>query len=289
MAALQALLHYYGLEPQKRLGQHFLVDEGALRRIVAAAQLRPGQAVLEIGAGLGTLTQALAAVAGQVVAVEVDQRLVRVLRDRLSGQTNVRVVEGDILALDPAVLMQETPYTVVANLPYGITSAVLRHLLEAQAPPQRMVVTVQREVAERIVARGGRMSLLAISVHFYGQPRMLFRLKPGAFYPPPEVDSAVVRIDRHARPPVEVDDVESFFRVVRAGFSQPRKQLRNSLAGGLGLPTQAMVEALHRAGLDPRQRAERLRLEDWARLAQVVTTTFWPAWGLPGGQSGHTS
>ena len=264
------LLRRYNLWPRKRLGQHFLVDESALARIVAAAELSRDEAVLEVGAGLGTLTRALAAAAGWVVAVEVDPHLMAALSQELADLTNVRLVEGDILKLDPAALMEERPYKVVANLPYGITAAVLRHLLEARVPPDRMVVTVQREVAERIVAREGRMSLLAVSVRFYGEPRILFRLKPGAFYPRPEVESAVVRIDRHPQPPVDVQDTAAFFRVVRAGFSQPRKQLRNSLAAGLGISPDEAVEALRGAGIDPLLRAERLRLEDWGRLVNQV-------------------
>ncbi len=267
---VRRLLRRYGLLPNKRLGQHFLVDESALARIVDAAELSRDEAVLEVGPGLGTLTRALAAEAGHVVAVEVDPRLVAVLAQELADLPNVCVVEGDVLELDPATLMEEQPYKVVANLPYGITAAVLRHLLEARVPPDRMVVTVQREVAERIVAREGRMSLLAVSVHFYGEPRVLFRLKPGAFYPRPEVESAVLRIDRHPRPPIEGITPAEFFRVVRAGFGQPRKQLRNSLAAGLGITPQEAAALLHQAGIDPHLRAERLRLEDWGRLVDLV-------------------
>ncbi|HEC35038.1 MAG TPA: methyltransferase domain-containing protein, partial [Anaerolineae bacterium] len=153
MGEARMLLRRYGLRPHKRLGQHFLVSEAALARIVDAAELVPGEAVLEVGAGLGTLTRALAARAGLVVAVELDRRLIPVLREELAGFPNVRLIQGDILALDPAQLMEGRPYKVVANLPYAITSVLLRHLLEAQSPPRRMVVTVQREVAERIVAR----------------------------------------------------------------------------------------------------------------------------------------
>jgi 16S rRNA (adenine1518-N6/adenine1519-N6)-dimethyltransferase len=159
---------------------------------------------------------------------------------------------------------------VVANLPYYITSAVLRHLLEASLKPQRMVLTVQREVAERIVARPGQMSLLAVSVQFYGQPKLLFRIKPGSFYPPPEVESAVVRIDLHTAPPVPVEDTAAFFRVVRAGFAQRRKQLRNTLAAGLRRSPEEVAARLREAGVDPRQRAEALSLEEWARVAQVL-------------------
>jgi len=268
MTDVRQILRRYGLEPRRELGQHFLVDARALARIVAAAELTADDAVLEIGAGVGNLTRLLAASAGRVVAVEIDRRFLPVLEAELADCPNVHLVAGDILALDPSGLMGEGPYKVVANLPYAITSAVLRHLLEARIPPQRMVVTVQREVAERIVARGGRMSLLAVSVQFYGCPQLLFRLRPGAFYPPPEVESAVVRIDRHPEPPVEVTDVGWFFQVVRAGFSQPRKQLINSLASGLGISPGEAASALREAGVDPRARAERLSLEDWARLAR---------------------
>jgi 16S rRNA (adenine1518-N6/adenine1519-N6)-dimethyltransferase len=271
MSDVRQILHRHGLEPRRELGQHFLMDGRALARIVAAAELTVEDAVLEIGAGVGNLTRLLAKEAGRVVAVEIDRRFLPVLEAELANWPNIRLVTGDILALDPSELMGAGPYKVVANLPYAITSAVLRHLLEARVPPQRMVVTVQREVAERIVARSGRMSLLAVSVQFYGRPQLLFRLRPGAFYPPPEVASAVVRIDRHPQPPVEVADVDGFFQVVRAGFSQPRKQLGNSLAHGLGISSEEAADALRRAGVDPRLRAERLGLEDWARVAGVLT------------------
>lgn len=270
MTDVRSVLHRYGLEPSKDLGQHFLTDERALARIVAAAELTPEEAVLEVGAGVGNLTRRLAPAAGRVVAVEIDRRFLPVLQAELEEFSNVEVVWGDILALDPATLMGDRPYKVVANLPYGITSAVLRHLLEARVPPQRMVVTVQREVAERVVARGGRMSLLAVSVQFYGQPRLLFRLRPGAFYPPPEVESAVLRIDRYPQPPVEVEDREAFFRLVRAGFTHPRKQLANSLAAGLGISPSEAARLLAVAGIDPQVRAERLSLADWARLVRAL-------------------
>ncbi len=270
MAGVRELLQQHDLRPNKALGQHFLVDEQTLRRIVAAAELAPDAVVLEIGPGTGALTRHLAAAAGQVVAVELDRQLLPLLECTMTGCTNVHLVQGDIMALDPADLLGEQPYQVVANLPYGITSAVLRHLLEARRPPQRTVVTIQREVAERIVARDGRMSLLAVSVHFYGQPRLLFRLKPGAFYPPPEVESAVLRIDRHDHLPVPPERVDDYFRVVRAGFAQPRKQLHNSLAAGLEMAPAAVAAALDTAGIDPRLRAERLTLDDWRRLMEAL-------------------
>lgn len=263
----RALLKRYGLRPSKGLGQNLLVDQGALQKIVAAAELVANDTVLEIGAGLGTLTEQLARAAGRVVAVELDERMTSVLRETLSGFDNVALIQGDILALDPAKLVAPvTQYKVVANLPYYITSAVLRHLLEASLRPQRMVVTVQREVAERIVARPGQMSLLSVSVQFYGRPQILFRIRPGSFYPSPEVESAVIRIDMYDAPPVDVEDVDAFFRVAKAGFAQRRKQLRNTLAGGLRLPPEEVEARLQEAGVDPKRRAQTLSLEEWARV-----------------------
>jgi len=170
----------------------------------------------------------------------------------------------------PTSNLQPPTYTVVANLPYYITSAAIRRLLEASPPPRRIVLTVQREVAERIVAAPGDMSLLAVSVQFYGRPRIAARIPAGAFVPPPQVDSAVIRIDTHPAPPVEVRDVETFFRVVRAGFGQKRKQIKNSLAAGLGLSGGEAAAALTRAGIDPQRRAQTLSLAEWAGLVGEI-------------------
>jgi len=273
------LLKQWALRPSKGLGQNFLVDPAALEKIVAAAELTPDDVVLEVGAGLGTLTERLARNAGHVVAVELDQRLMPVLRGVLADFDNVTLIQGDILTLDPAALVSAvsiqrlacgTQYKVVANLPYYITSAVLRHLLEASLKPQRMVITVQREVAERIVAKPGQMSLLALSVQFYGRPRLLFRIRPGSFYPSPEVESAVVQVDLHAAPPVPVEDTAAFFRVVRAGFAQRRKQLRNGLAAGLKQSPDEVAAKLWEVGVDPRRRAQALSLEEWVKVAHVL-------------------
>jgi 16S rRNA (adenine1518-N6/adenine1519-N6)-dimethyltransferase len=276
---VRALLEQWNLQPSKGLGQNFLTDRATLDRIVAAAELTPDDIVLEVGAGLGTLTRRLARKAGHVVAVELDQRLMPVLQSVLSDLDNVMLIQGDILALDPAALIDAASiqcpvssiqYKVVANLPYYITSAVLRHLLEASLKPQCLVLTVQREVAERIVARPGQMSLLAVSVQFYGRPRQLFRIKPGSFFPPPSVESAVVRVDLHAAPAVHAADTVAFFRVVRAGFAQRRKQLRNALAAGLGRSPGKVAAELTMAGVDPRRRAQTLSLEEWGRVTRAL-------------------
>jgi len=276
---VRKLLQQWGLRPSKGLGQNFLIDRTVLEKIVAAAELAPDDVVLEVGAGLGMLTKRLARNAGGVVAVELDKRLMPVLRSVLIDFDNITLIQGDILALDPAALINAASiqhpvsniqYKVVANLPYYITSAVLRHLLEASLKPQRMVITVQREVAKRIVAKPGQMSLLAVSVQFYGRPRLLFHIKPGSFYPSPGVQSAVVRIDLHATPPVPVEDTVAFFRVVRAGFAQRRKQLRNGLAAGLRLPPDEVAVQLKKVDVDSRRRAQTLSLEEWARVTHVL-------------------
>lgn len=261
-------LQRYNLSPKKSLGQNFLVDQGALARIAAAADLIALDAVLEIGPGLGALTHHLVDAAGRVVAVELDGRLMPILEAQFAGLDRVELVEGDILDLDPAALMGGN-YKVVANLPYYITAAILRHLMEATIRPQLMVLTVQREVAQRLTARPGDMSLLAVSVQFYGEVYQVARLKAGAFYPRPEVDSAVIRVDVSPEPLVSIPDERFFFRVVRAGFGQKRKQLRNSLQGGLSLPVTRVEAALEAAGVDPRRRAETLSVEEWASLSRA--------------------
>ncbi len=273
MMNVRRLLREFDIQPKKSLGQNFLVDQRALERIVEAAELGPEDIVLEIGPGLGALTRLLAAEAGRVVAVELDQRLVEALKQTATAKAdlpNVEIIHGDILELNPADLLEQQgnnfQYKVVANLPYYITSTIIRHLLTAEVRPKLMVVTVQLEVARRITAEPGEMSLLAVSVQFYGRPRIVARIKAGAFYPSPQVDSAVIRIDLDGHPVVEVDDVDSFFEVVRAGFAQRRKQLRNALAAGLALPASEVAQVLNRASVNPKRRAQTLSLEEWAKV-----------------------
>ncbi len=264
-----ALLRQHGLTPNRALGQNFLVDPSALERITQAAQIGSGDSVLEIGPGLGSLTRHLAEAARAVVAVELDAKLLPVLEDVLSAWQNVTLVHGDILKLDPAQLMPEAGYLVVANIPYYITSAVIRHLLESEKKPARMVLTVQKEVAERITAKPGDLSLLALSVQVYGQPKVAVRIPAGAFYPPPKVDSAAVQIDLYPQPAVSQENMDAFFRVAKAGFSQKRKTLRNALSGGLAWKPERAAAFLQAAGIDPMRRAETVTLEEWDRLAAL--------------------
>src|SRR5882724_1064815 len=229
------LMDTFNVDPKKSLGQNFLHDPNALEKIVHTAGITAQDTVLEIGPGTGALTVYLAQTAAQVIAVEIDDRLLPIIKHQLCDFSNVRVVHADILNVDIDDLAYDREYIVVANLPYYITSAILRHLLEGSHKPKRLILTVQQEVAERLVAPPGDLSLLAISVLYYGQPRIVTKLAPAAFWPRPDVASAVVRIDVYDRPPVDVPSDDLFFRVVKAGFGQKRKQLRNSIGAGLGI------------------------------------------------------
>lgn len=269
-----SLLRQHGLRPDKSLGQNFLVDEAALQRVVEAAEIGSADSVLEIGAGLGSLTRHLVLAARRVVAVEVDGDLIQPLTQVLAEYDNVRIIRGDILALNPAQLMAEAGYLVVANIPYYITSALIRHLLEAQIHPARLVLTVQREVASRICASAGDLSLLALSVQVYGRSAIATHILAGSFYPPPKVDSAVVRVDLYPEPVFPPDLLPLFFRLAKAGFSQKRKTLRNALAGGLACSTTEAEALLSTAGLDHRRRAETLNLDEWGVLTRAYQELF---------------
>lgn len=262
------LLRQHGLRPDKSLGQNFLVDPGALKRVVEAADITQEDEVLEIGPGLGSLTRLLAGLSRRVVAVELDADLFPPLQQVLSPFTNVEIVQGDILAQDPSRLMSEPGYLVVANIPYYITSALIRHLLETRIRPRRLVLTVQKEVAGRICALPGDMSLLALSVQVYGHPKITANIPAGSFYPPPKIDSAVVRVDLYAQPEIPADQLKLFFRLAKAGFSQKRKTLRNALSAGLAWPPLKAEQLLASAGVDPKRRAETLSLQEWKTLVE---------------------
>lgn len=277
----RGLLRKHGIRPNKRLGQHFLFEAAALERVVAAAELQGDETVLEIGAGVGSLTHRLAQAARRVLAVEVDGRLIPALQEAVASCANVEIIPGDILDLDLGALLREQSYQVVANIPYQITSILIRRLLEAPRPAQRLVLTIQREVAERVVAGVGEMSLLALSVQLYGEPRLAGSILAGAFFPPPNVDSSILRVDIHPEPRLPRELIPPFFRIARAGFGQKRKQLRNALAGGLGLEPRAVAEWLVRAGLSPQSRAQELELEDWERLVRSAGEIKGEAGGRP--------
>ena len=262
-----ALLQEYGLRPKKKLGQNFLRDPAILNKIVDIAEVSENDTVLEIGPGLGSLTRHLAVSAKDVVAVEIDRNILPALRASLSGYANVKIIEGDMLKVAPAKIIDAPEYLVVANIPYYITSALLRHLLENQPRPSRMILTIQKEVAKRICTpEGKKMSLLALSIQVYGKPEIAANIPAGAFYPPPKVDSAIIRINLYPQPRIPAPLLDDFFRLAKAGFSQKRKTLRNALAGGLRIATTESENLLHAAGIDPRRRAETLTLDEWGEL-----------------------
>ena len=261
------MLKNYGLRAHKGLGQNFLQDPLALEKIVDAAEIQPEDHVLEMGPGLGSLTRYLARSAKDVVAVELDPNLLRPLKAILTPYPNVLVIQGDILKLSPNDLVTEKDYLVVANIPYYITSAVIRHLLEHEPKPRRIVLTIQKEVAQRICAVPGDMSLLSLSVQVYGKPRITAGIPASAFFPAPKVDSAVLIIDIYPSPLIKLELLDRFFQLIKAGFSQKRKMLRNALSAGLRIPPTEAADLLTRANIDPQRRAETLSLEEWERLS----------------------
>ena len=270
------LLRQFGFKPKKRLGQHFLIDEAVLERILSAAELSPGDIVVEIGPGLGILTEGLARRGARVIAVELDSKLAALLKKRLAAFPDVKIVHADILKVTPRQLQNNLPaselargYKVIANLPYYITSPVLSHFLEAQPRPSKMVVMVQKEVGEAIAAAPGKMRLLSVKAQFYSKPVIISYVPAASFYPPPKVDSVILRLDVYSRPPIEVSDVAGFFDIVMHGFSAPRKQLRNSLAHSLEMPPSQVASLLEKAGIEAKRRAETLSLEEWRELWKI--------------------
>ncbi|MCL5428288.1 MAG: 16S rRNA (adenine(1518)-N(6)/adenine(1519)-N(6))-dimethyltransferase RsmA [Chloroflexi bacterium] len=260
------LLRQHGLRPNKAMGQNFLVDEGHLSRIVEAAGAGNAEEVLEVGAGLGSLTRYVAAIAKRVVAVELDGKLLPILRETIAGQPNVQVVHGDIMQLRLADFFQSPGYLVVANIPYYLTSNLIRHLLAQDPRPARLALTIQREVAERACAMPPEMSLLALSVQLYGSPRIAHHIPAGAFYPSPKVDSALLLVDLYPEPRLPTAKIGAFFKLAKAAFSQKRKTLANSLAALPGWTKEQAAARLEASGVDPRRRPQTLTLEEWGRL-----------------------
>ena len=253
--------------PKKSLGQHFLVDRRVLSRIVAAAELSADDTVVEVGPGRGLLTDELAARAGRVAAVELDGELASTLEARYEHMSHVSVVRADARDVDIESLVGPGPsYKLVANLPYYAASPIVRRFLESQRSPDLMVFMVQREVAERMTASPGQMSLLSVGVQLYGEPKVVCHVPPAAFRPRPKVSSTVLRVDVRPQPALDLRSEAGFFEVVRAGFSAPRKQIRNTLKQGLPLESGLADEILSAADIDPTRRPRTLSLEEWARV-----------------------
>ena len=265
------ILHRFKLRADKKLGQNFLIDESVVRRIVEAAELTEEDTVLEVGPGIGTLTQGLAESGASVVAVELDKRLLPVLDVTLEGYDNVRIVNGDILQVDIMEQVQKPNFKCCANLPYYITTPIIFAILEKRLPMERLVVMVQKEVAERMAAKPGSKDYgaLSVAIQYFTEPEIAFIVPPSSFIPAPSVDSAVIVCKRRSTPPVEVCDENLFFRVVKAAFSLRRKMLSNSLKN-MGIKGEQVTKWLELAGVDGKRRAETLSLEDFAAL----TNTF---------------
>lgn len=266
---LKLALKLSGLEAKKSYGQNFLVDKDALNAIVASADLVQTDTVLEIGPGLGVLTDELVQYAGRVVAVEADAELAELLERRATA--NLSVIATDALQYDLGQLPRG--YKVVANLPYYITSLLLRFLLEANNKPTSITVLVQKEVAERIIAKPGQMSVLACSVQYYGKASLVRVVPAASFYPSPKVDSAILHIDIDAQPAFEAD-TKQLFRLIKAGFGEKRKMLRNALAGGLAVSTGQAEQMIATAGLKETVRAQELSLDQWEHLYRAYSDSY---------------
>jgi len=272
---LKSLLQSKNLWARKGLGQNFLVDEKALDKIVEAAELSKSDQVIEVGPGTGFLTERLIEKAGQVLAVELDFNMVYLLKDRFESAKNLKVIEGDILKLAvPEILKrgqnEKGAYKVVANIPYYITSPVIKHFLQAERRPSLIILLVQKEVAEKICGRTGK-TVLTVETEVYGKPELILKVHSSAFYPAPKVDSAVLKIQIYDEPLIPFEQMDAFMRIVKFGYSQKRKKLSNSLSAGLRIENSKAREFIVEAVISPEVRAEELEIEDWKRLVDVLT------------------
>ena len=272
--ATPEVVHYickrFDIKMSKKLGQNFLIKRGIVDEIVHAAELTPGEPVLEVGPGIGTLTQGLAQSGADVTAIELDRRLLEVLDTTLASYDNVRIVHGDVLKLDVPTIMNHKPFKVVANLPYYITTPIIMSLLESKLPIERLVVMVQKEVALRMVAKPGTKDYgaLSVAVQYYTEPDIVLDVPPKSFLPAPAVTSSVIRCVLRDKPPVDVIDEKLFFRVVKAGFAQRRKTFANTMKT-TGLSKDRIEELLAKANIDGQRRGETFTLQEFADVANA--------------------
>jgi 16S rRNA (adenine1518-N6/adenine1519-N6)-dimethyltransferase len=268
---IKNLLRKYNLHPSKRLGQNFLIDKSVLRKIVEAAELSKEDIILEVGPGIGNLTMELAKKAKKIIAVEKDLKMIEILKETMRNLINVEIVQGNIL--DPKIFSYirkkfvfRSQYKLVANIPYYLTSPLIRKFLEEKSPPKEMILMVQKEVARRICAKPPDMNLLAVSVQFYAKPEIVSFVSKNSFWPKPKVDSAIIKI----KPLIDADrgpiNADLFFKVVKAGFSHPRKQLINNLSEKLKMKKEKVKNWLLENNIQPSQRAENLTIKDWINL-----------------------
>lgn len=268
------VVHYickrFDIKMSKKLGQNFLIKRGIVDEIVHAAELTPGEPVLEVGPGIGTLTQGLAQSGADVTAIELDRRLLEVLDTTLASYDNVRIIHGDVLKLDVPSIMNNKPFKVVANLPYYITTPIIMSLLESKLPIERLVVMVQKEVALRMIAKPGTKDYgaLSVAVQYYTEPDIVLDVPPKSFLPAPAVTSSVIRCVLRDKPPVDVIDEKLFFRVVKAGFAQRRKTFSNTMKT-TGLTRDRIEELLAKANIDGQRRGETFTLQEFADVANA--------------------
>jgi 16S rRNA (adenine1518-N6/adenine1519-N6)-dimethyltransferase len=271
MLSPKEILKKYKIFPSKRLGQSFLIDKKVLKKTVEVADLSKNDTVLEVGPGIGNLTIELAKKVKKVIAVEKDERMVEILKERLEEERikNVEIVNEDILKFLPSFKPRRS-YKVVANIPYYLTSRLIRNLLEMERKPKLIVLMVQKEVAQRICAKPPKMNLLAVSVQFYAKPEIVSYVSKNSFWPRPKVDSAIIKI----KPLIDADrrpiNADLFFKIVKAGFSHPRKQLTNNLTEKLKMEKEKVKNWLLKNGIEPTQRAETLNIEDWINLTKSL-------------------
>ncbi len=273
---LRELLRRHHMRATKRLGQNFLIDHNILKLVARAADLSADDTVIEVGPGTGLLTQLLSEQAAEVIAIEIDPHMVELLNETLCGVDNVTIVQSDILQLSPGRILSEyshsphpTSYKVVANLPYYITSPVLRHFITAETKPKTMVVMVQKEVGLAITARPGDMSFLSVSVQLFAHPSVIRKVPASCFYPPPKVDSLIMKLEMHDTLPVKPDATSQFLDFVAAGFHSPRKQLRNTFLHGLDTTREHVNALLEKSTIDPARRPETLSVEEWVHLWEI--------------------
>jgi len=253
-----------GISPSKGLGQHFLVNDGVLNKIVSAADIAKSEVIVEVGPGTGLLTKKLAKTGARIIALEIDRNLRHRLATELTHLSNVSILIADGRTWDTSSV--GTSYKMVANLPYYAATNIIRHFLESTAPPTSMVVTVQREVAQSMTAQPGKMRMVSIATQLYGKPSILGYIKPGSFWPKPKVTSAIVRIQLYNHPMIDIENIHTFFEVVRGGFSNPRKQLHNALKNSFGISAAIIYYLLKKSGIDFTRRAESLTIAEWGEL-----------------------
>ncbi len=276
IGTIKEILSRYGFNFSKGLGQNFLINPSVCPRMAELSGAGKGVGVIEIGPGIGVLTRELCEISDKVVAVEIDKRLIPVLDETLADFDNIKVINDDVMKLDLKKLIEDEfegmKVVVCANLPYYITSPVIMKLLEDKLPVEAITVMVQKEAAQRICAEvGSRESgAVTVSVNYYSKPEMLFTVSSGSFMPAPKVDSAVMRLDVYKEPPIKLDDDKKFFTVVKAAFSQRRKTVLNSISSSLGLEKNVVNGILLDSGVDPRSRAEKLTMEDFAEISRRI-------------------